>query len=74
MRMYDKLIFVFFGAAFWVLGTIWYQLRGPQVFESTSQRLLDQLRAHAHRNGSASASCSSGGGMSRLRSGPPQRS
>ena len=38
MRMYDKLIFVLFGTAFWVIGTIWYELRGPQVFESTSLR------------------------------------
>jgi hypothetical protein len=38
MKMYDRLIFVLFGAAFWVVGTIWYELRGPRVFESTSQR------------------------------------
>jgi hypothetical protein len=38
MRMYDKLLFVLFGAAFWVAGTIWYELRGPHVFESTSLR------------------------------------
>jgi hypothetical protein len=38
MRMYDKLLFVLFGAAFWVLGTIWYEWRGPHVFESTSLR------------------------------------
>jgi hypothetical protein len=38
MKMNDKLLFVLFGAAFWVVGTIWYELRGPQVFESTSQR------------------------------------
>jgi hypothetical protein len=36
--MYDKLLFVLFGAAFWVLGTIWYEWRGPHVFESTSLR------------------------------------
>jgi len=38
MHIYDKLLFVLFGAAFWVIGTIWYELRGPQVFESTSVR------------------------------------
>lgn len=37
MKMNDKLLFVLFGAAFWVIGTIWYELRGPQVFERTSQ-------------------------------------
>jgi multisubunit Na+/H+ antiporter MnhG subunit len=37
MKMYDKLLFALFGAAFWVIGTIWYELRGPQVFERTSQ-------------------------------------
>jgi hypothetical protein len=38
MRIHDKLLFLLFGAAFWVIGTIWYELRGPQVFESGSQR------------------------------------
>ena len=37
MKIYDKLLFLLFGAAFWVIGTIWYQLRGPQVFERSSQ-------------------------------------
>ncbi len=37
MKMTDKLLFLLFGAAFWVIGTIWYQLRGPQVFERSSQ-------------------------------------
>jgi len=36
--MPDKLFFALFGAAFWIIGTIWYELRGPHVFESTSQR------------------------------------
>ncbi len=36
--MNDKLLFLVFGAAFWVVGTIWYEWRGPQVFESGSQR------------------------------------
>lgn len=38
MRIHDRLLFLLFGAAFWVIGTIWYELRGPQVFESGSQR------------------------------------
>jgi len=38
MRMHDKLLFLLFGVAFWVIGTILYGLRGPHVFESTSQR------------------------------------
>ena len=37
MKTNDSLLFVLFGAAFWVIGTIWYQMRGPQVFERTSQ-------------------------------------
>ena len=37
MKTNDRLLFVLFGAAFWVIGTIWYQLRGPQLFERTSQ-------------------------------------
>jgi hypothetical protein len=36
--MHDNLLFTMFGAAFWIIGTIWYELRGPHVFESTSQR------------------------------------
>jgi hypothetical protein len=38
MKMTDKLLFLMFGAAFWVIGTIFYEWRGPQVFESGSQR------------------------------------
>ena len=38
MKMPDKLLFALFGAALWIAGTIWYELRGPHVFESTSQR------------------------------------
>ncbi|MGD0211599.1 MAG: DUF5367 family protein [Terriglobales bacterium] len=38
MRMHDNLLFTTFGAAFWILGTIWYELRGHHVFETTSQR------------------------------------
>jgi hypothetical protein len=38
MKPVDKYIFLFFGIAFWILGTVWYELRGPRVFESTSHR------------------------------------
>jgi hypothetical protein len=38
MKMSDKLLFVLFGVVFWVVGTIFYELRGLHVFESTSQR------------------------------------
>jgi hypothetical protein len=38
MHINDKLLFVLFGVAFWVIGTIFYELRGSHVFESTSQR------------------------------------
>ncbi len=37
MKINDKFLFVLFGAAFWVIGTIWYETRRPQVFERTSQ-------------------------------------
>jgi len=38
MKPFDKLLFLLFGVGFWVLGTVWYELRGPRVFESGSQR------------------------------------
>jgi len=38
MTTQDKFLFGVFGAAFWVVGTIWYEWRGPHVFESSSQR------------------------------------
>lgn len=38
MRMQDKVFFALFGAAFWVVGTIFYEYRGPFIFESSSQR------------------------------------
>jgi len=40
MKMFDTVLFVLFGAAFWVVGTIWYEMRGPQVFERSSQVYL----------------------------------
>ncbi len=38
MTTHDKLLFAFFGAAFWVAGTILYEFRGTHVFEGGSQR------------------------------------
>ena len=38
MTMQDKSLFAFFGAAFWVVGTIFFELRGPHVFESGNLR------------------------------------
>ena len=38
MKTHDTLLCALFGLAFWVVGTIWYEARGPRVFETTSQR------------------------------------
>jgi hypothetical protein len=38
MKPIDKFLFLLFGLGFWVIGTIWYELRGPRVFESSPQR------------------------------------
>ena len=38
MRPFDKMLFLLFGLVFWVIGTIWYELKGPHVFEGTNQR------------------------------------
>jgi hypothetical protein len=38
MTTQSKLFFGLFGAAFWVVGTVWYAWRGPHVFESGSLR------------------------------------
>ncbi len=38
MTTQDKLLFLLFGAGFWVLGTIFYEMRGPRVFESGASR------------------------------------
>jgi len=38
MTTQDRVLFGLFGAAFWVVGTIWYELRGPHVFEAGTQR------------------------------------
>ena len=38
MKMRDRVLFLLFGLAFWIIGTLWYELRGPLVFETTSLR------------------------------------
>ena len=38
MKPFDRYLLLFFGMAFWVVGTIWYEWRGTRVFETTSQR------------------------------------
>ena len=38
MKMYDRILFFLFGLAFWIIGTLWYEVRGPFVFETTSLR------------------------------------
>jgi len=38
MRPFDKLLFLMLGAAFWVVGTILYEFRGHQIFETSSLR------------------------------------
>lgn len=38
MKPFDKLLMILFGLGFWVIGTIWYEFRGPRVFESSDQR------------------------------------
>jgi hypothetical protein len=38
MKALDGILFLVFGAAFWVLGTILFEWRGPHVFETTSLR------------------------------------
>jgi len=38
MRSHQIAWLLVFGIAFWVAGTLWYELRGPRVFESTAVR------------------------------------
>ncbi len=38
MTSFDKLFFALFGVTFWVAGTIWYEFRGPHVFETSDLR------------------------------------
>jgi len=38
MNRNDKLLFFFFGVVFWALGTVWYRLQGPRIFEGAPMR------------------------------------
>lgn len=38
MKMHDRVLFLLFGLAFWIIGTLWYEVRGSFVFETTSLR------------------------------------
>jgi Mn2+/Fe2+ NRAMP family transporter len=38
MKSANTWLFLLFGFAFWVVGTVWYELRGPSVFETSPQR------------------------------------
>jgi hypothetical protein len=38
MKTQDKVLLLLFGLAFWVIGTLWYRVRGAAVFETTSLR------------------------------------
>ncbi|MFY9820875.1 MAG: DUF5367 family protein [Thermoanaerobaculia bacterium] len=38
MKKNDKLLFGLFGLAFWILGTLAYEARGPQVFEASARQ------------------------------------
>ncbi len=37
MKLFDMWLFLAFGLAFWIVGTLWYEVRGPRVFESSPQ-------------------------------------
>ena len=38
MRSREVVFLLAFGILFWVAGTLWYEARGPRVFESTALR------------------------------------
>ena len=38
MKTIDKVLLPLLGLAFWVVGTLVYEVRGPQVFEASAQR------------------------------------
>ena len=38
MKTHECLLLLALGALFWVAGTIWYEFRGPLVFETTQPR------------------------------------
>jgi hypothetical protein len=38
MKAYDRILLLGFGIVFWAIGTLWYRVRGAEVFETTSLR------------------------------------
>ena len=38
MKVHDRALLLLFGLAFWIIGTLWYEVRGPVVFETTNLR------------------------------------
>jgi hypothetical protein len=38
VKIQDIVLFLVFGIVFWIGGTIWYEMRGPLVFETTLAR------------------------------------
>jgi len=38
MKMHDRVLFLLFGLGFWIIGTLWYEVRGPFVFETGNPR------------------------------------
>jgi len=38
VKTQDIVLLLAFGIVFWIAGTIWYELRGPLVFETTGAR------------------------------------
>jgi hypothetical protein len=38
VKVRDSILLLAFGIVFWIAGTIWYEMRGARVFETTSVR------------------------------------
>jgi hypothetical protein len=38
VKIRDSVLLLVFGIVFWIAGTIWYEMRGARVFETTSLR------------------------------------
>jgi hypothetical protein len=38
MKTHNTIILFLFGSAFWAAGTVWYQMRGQLIFETTGLR------------------------------------
>jgi len=45
MKTQDPTLLLVFGIVFWIAGTVWYEMRGPLVFETTSARYWINLLA-----------------------------